>query len=260
MSLSLSKPSLVLPWRAFVVPAILVLLWGLLVASGKVNPLFLPPVSAVANRGWDLIKNGELWVGLSASLLRDLAGFAIASVIGVSLGVLLGVFRLADRLLLPSFNTLKQISPFALIPLMTFWFGVKEPAKIAFIVLTCVFPILLNTYQGVRSVSRDHIEVARLYGFGPWQLLRRVILPGAAPGIFAGLHLGVFFSWLGTVGAEYFLAAGAGIGNTIIDGRNSSQMDLVLVGVLVIGLTGYGLNVALSLIERRVLRWQTRKA
>lgn len=256
MSIALAKNLRRLPWQALVVPFVIVVLWQLVVGLEWANPQFLPPVSAVAEQGQRLISNGELWEGLKASLFRDLLGLSIGSVLGISLGIVLGVSRLADRLFLPSLNTLKQISPFALIPLLSFWFGLKEPAKIAFIVLTCIFPIALNTYQGVRGVAAEYIEVSRVYRFTSWQLLRRVILPAAAPGIFAGLHLGVFFSWLGTVGAEYFFAAGAGVGNIIIDGRNASKMDLVLFGTLVIGLTGYALNLVLALVERRVLRWR----
>lgn len=245
-----------LPWRGVVLPLLLVLAWDLAVRAGLANPQFLPPVQAVIDTGQALVASGELWVGLGASLARNLAGLAIGSLLGIVIGIALGVSRTADRALMPTLATLKQISPFALIPLLSFWFGLREPAKLAFIVITCVFPILLNTYEGVRSVPAEYLEVGRAYRFGRLRLLWRVVLPTAAPSIFTGLHMGVFFAWLGTVGAEYFFAAGPGVGNTIIDGRNASRMDLVLFGVFVIGLTGYLLNRALAFAERRVLRWR----
>lgn len=245
-----------LPWRGLALPLLLLLVWEIVLKAGIANPVFLPTIGAVVDTGTTLVMNGELWIGLKASLYRDLVGLSIGSLLGISIGIALGVSRLADRLFLPTLDTLKQISPFALIPLMSFWFGLDEPAKIVFIVITCIFPILLNTYEGVRSVPVEFIEVGRVYRFGPLQQLWRVILPAASPSIFTGLHMGVFFSWLGTVGAEYFFKAGPGIGNTIVDGRNTSRPDLVFFGVIVIGLTGYLLNRVLGLIEKRVLRWR----
>lgn len=245
-----------LPWRAFVLPLGILAIWQLALSAGLANPVFLPRIGAVVDTGTRLFADGRVWLALKASLFRDLVGLALGAFIGVGAGVVLGVSRLADRLLLPSLDTLKQVSPFALIPLLSFWFGLKEPAKIAFVVVTCVFPILLNTYEGVRNVSADLLEVGRVYQFRPLQVLTRVVLPAAAPAIFTGLHLGVFFSWLGTVGAEYFFAAAPGLGNFIVDGRNASRPDLVFFGILLIGLTGYALNAVLGAAEGRLLRWK----
>lgn len=245
-----------LPWRGLVFPLILILLWQLIYLTKIANPVFLPSVFAVIGQGHQLIVSGQLWEGLKASLYRDLIGLSIAIIIGVGIGIALGIFRLADKVFLPTFNTIKQISPFALIPLLSFWFGLHESAKIAFIVVSSVFPILINTYEGVRGIALDYVEIGHVYKMSTFQLLRKIILPAATPSIFRGLHLGVFFSWLGTVGAEYFFAAGSGLGNIIVDGRNSSRMDLVLFGVFAIGITGYLLNAGLSFIEKRLLHWQ----
>ncbi len=232
--------------------------WELAERTHLANPLFLPPLPAVVAVGRKLIANGDLFVGARASLFRGLAGLAIGAVVGVSAGVALGVSRVAERAFHPTLGALKQVSPFALIPLLSFWLGLKEPAKIAFVAITCVFPIFLNTYEGVRSVPVKLLEVGRIYRLSRWQLVTRIVLPSAAPSIFAGLHLGVFFSWLGTVGAEYFFLAGPGLGNIILDGRNGFRMDLVFFGIAVIGATGVALNGLLSLTEHRVLRWRPR--
>lgn len=247
------------PWRGMVFPIILILLWQLIYLAKIANPVFLPSVFSVIEQGHKLIVSGQLLEGLAASLYRDLVGLSIAIILGVTIGVALGLFRLADKVFLPTFNTIKQISPFALIPLLSFWFGLHESAKIAFIVVSSIFPIMINTYEGVRGVALEYVEIGRVYKMTTFQFLRRVILPAATPSIFRGLHLGVFFSWLGTVGAEYFFAAGAGLGNIIVDGRNSSRMDLVLFGVFVIGVTGYLLNIGLSYVEKRLLHWQIQK-
>ena len=244
-----------LPGRGLVLPLLLIVVWEIIFRAKIANPVFLPSVGAVVAQGERLISSGDLWVGLQASMARYFAGLAIGGLLGVGIGLALGMSRLAERMFLPTFDALKQVSPFALIPLLSFGFGLREPAKIAFIVFTCVFPILINTYEGVRSVSIDYLEVGRAYRFNLPQLLGKIVLPAASPAIFRGLHLGVFFSWLGTVGAEYFFVAGAGVGNIIIDGRNSSQMDLVLFGVFVVGLIGYLLNQIITMVERRALHW-----
>lgn len=248
------------PWRGLVLPLAIVVVWELIFRAKLANPVFLPSVFAVIHQGHTLIANGEVWVGLKASLIRNFTGLAIGASLGIGVGILLGVSRLSGKLFLPTLDALKQISPFALIPLLSFWFGLHEPAKIAFIALTCVFPILTNTYEGVRNVALEYVEVGRAYTLSPLQTLRLVVLPAAAPSILRGLHLGVFFSWLGTVGAEYFFAAGAGVGNIILDGRNSSRMDLVLFGVFVIGFTGFLLNALIDKIEKRVLHWRTQES
>ena len=107
-------------------------------------------------------------------------------------------------------------------------------------------------------MPREFIEVARVYEFSTWQLLRRVVAPAAAPSIFTGIHLSLIYTWLATLGAEYLLASGKGIGNTLIDGREHFWMDLVLFGVVVIGLVGFILNWLLGTLEKRLLAWRDR--
>jgi sulfonate transport system permease protein len=241
---------------ALLLPAALLVAWELATRAHLANPLFLPPLAAVAATGRRLLASGDLLVGLRASLLRAGAGLAAGAAVGVSAGVALGVSRVAGRAFHTTLAALKQISPFAFIPLLSFWLGLGEPAKVAFIALTCVFPIFVNTYEGVRSVPPRLIEVGRAHRLGRWALVTRIVLPAAAPSIFAGLHLGVFFSWLGTVGAEYFFLAGPGLGNIILDGRAGFRMELVFFGVAAIGATGVALNGLISLAEHRVLRWR----
>jgi sulfonate transport system permease protein len=236
-------------------PLALLSIWALVVRLHLANPLFVPPIQAVVAVAGKLLASGELAADMEASLARSLAGLAIGAAVGIAAGVALGSSRLLDRALHPSLSAFRQVSPFALLPLLSFWLGLREPAKIAFIALTCVFPIFLNTYEGVRSVPAKLLEVGRVHRLGRWRLATRLVLPAAAPSIFAGLHLGVAFSWLGTVGAEYFFLAGPGVGNIILDGRNGFRMELVFFGIAVIGATGVALNGLVTLAERRVLRW-----
>ena len=242
--------------RGWVLPLLLLALWSW--AAGALDsPLLVSPL-AVWQRGLVQLAGGELWQALSASLWRDACGFVLGAGAGLAFGALLGASRGFERLVGPSFHTLKQISLFAWIPMLTMWFGLGEAAKIAFVALAAFFPVVLNTCEGLRGVPREWLEVARVHGFGRWQLLRRVIAPAAAPSIFTGLQLALIYTWLATLGAEYLLASGQGIGNTLIDGREQFQIDLVLFGVVVIGLVGFGLNSALAAVERRLLSWRER--
>ncbi|MEY5097363.1 MAG: hypothetical protein RJA36_82 [Pseudomonadota bacterium] len=244
--------------RGWVLPLLILALWSWAVGSGAVSsPLLVSPL-AVWERGVAQLASGELRAALSASLQRNAWGFAFGASAGLAFGALLGASRRAERLVGPSFHTLKQISLFAWIPMLTMWFGLGEAAKIAFVAMAAFFPVVLNTCEGLRSVPREWLEVARVHEFGPWQLLRRVIAPAAASSVFTGLQLALIYSWLATLGAEYLLASGQGIGNTLIDGREHFQMDLVLFGVVVIGLVGFALNWTLAALEQRLLSWRER--
>jgi sulfonate transport system permease protein len=244
--------------RGWVLPVLIVLVWWWAVASGwSTSPLLVSPW-AVWDRGVQQIASGELWTALSASLWRNLRGLVLGASVGLATGVLLGWSRWAERLVGPSFHTLKQISLFAWIPMLSMWFGLGDGAKVAFIAMAAFFPMVLNTFEGLRSVPREYIEVGRVYGFGLWQLLTCVIAPSAAPSIFTGIQLALIYSWLATLGGEYLMSSGKGIGNTLIDGREHFWMDLVLFGVVVIGLVGYALNAATGALERRLLAWRDR--
>lgn len=242
--------------RGWVLPLVLVTLWWAAVAFGWSRSPLLVPVSKVWATAVDQVTTGKLFVALQASLWRDLAGFVLGATAGLVFGAALGLSRLFEKMAGPTFHTVKQISLFAWIPLISVWFGLGDAAKVVFLSLAAFFPVVLNTFEGIRAVPADLLEVARVLRFSRWQTLRRVVLPSASPSIFAGIHLGLIYAWLATLGAEYLLVAGQGIGNTMIDGRENFWMDLVLFGVIVVGLVGFTLNWIASRIEARLLRWR----
>jgi sulfonate transport system permease protein len=244
--------------RALVVPLLVLIAWRLAVQWKLVNPLLLAPPERVLTRAVKEVQEGELFPQVLASLQRDVLGFVIGAFAGSVVGGLMGASRLVDRLVGPTFHAFKQVAIFAWIPLMSVWFGTGEQAKVAFIAFSAFFPMVLNTYEGVRGVSRDYVEVARVFRFTPWQVARRVVLPAAAPSIFAGVQLALFYAWLGTLGAEYLLAAGPGVGNLMIEGRESFAMDKVLLGVILAGAVGASLNALAAKAEQRSLRWRVR--
>jgi sulfonate transport system permease protein len=243
-------------YRALVLPLLLVVAWELSTRFGLVNTRLLVRPSLVAARAWQELSEGGLVQELGASLARDLGGAAIGSLFGLLAGTIMGVSRLGERLLGPSFHAAKQVAIFAWLPLMSVWLGTGETAKVVFIALAAFYPVALNTFEGIRSVSPAHVEVAKVFRFSRLQVFRRVVLPGAAPSIFTGVKVGLVYAWLGTIGAEYLLAAAPGIGNLMIDGRESFQMDKVLLGVILVGAIGFAISAVASRLELRILGWR----
>lgn len=244
--------------RGWVLPALLILLWWLAVHFHWSTSPLLVPVGKVWDTALEQSSSGELWIALAASLRRDLIGFAIGVSAGLAFGTAFGLSRLFERMIGPTFHTLKQISLFAWIPLLSVWFGLGDSAKVAFLSLAAFFPVVLNTFEGIRSVPGDLIEVARVLRFNRRQWLFKLVLPAASPSILAGIHLALIYAWLATLGAEYLLVSGKGIGNTMIDGRELFLMDLVIFGVIVVGLVGFSLNWLAARLERRLLAWRGR--
>ncbi|MBM3117018.1 ABC transporter permease [Jeongeupia naejangsanensis] len=247
-------------WRGFVLPLLALALWWGVTHFKLANTEVLAPPGAVLIEGLHQVFNGGFVWDLTASISRDLAGFTIGGLAGFALGTLLGTSRLAELLVAPSFNAVKQIALFAWIPMISVWFGMGEPAKVVFISLAAFYPVAINTFEGIRSVNRDYAEVARVYGFSRLQLWRRVILPAASPQIFTGLHLALIYAWLATIGAEYFLKSGYGVGNSMIDGREHFNMGSVLFGLVVVGSIGALLNQLAVRLEHRALKWRNRSA
>lgn len=243
--------------RGALLPLGLLALWWLSTQQGWVNTRLIVPPGQVLQVAAQTLADPLFWQGVLFSLGREAGGFALGAFGGVALGCLLGASRWADRLLGPSFHTLRQISLFAWLPLLSTWFGYGELSKLIFIALSTLYPVTLGSFEGVRSVTLAHAEVARVFGFTPAQRLFRLILPAAAPQIATGLTLGLIYAWVATIGAEFLLANwGHGLGNLIIKGRAAFNIELILVGMLAVGLVGTALNRLAAWLERRLLPWQ----
>jgi len=246
-----------LNWRGAVLPLALFAVWWTVTTFGWVNTKLIVPPAGVLATAVRSFQDPVFWDGLLASLTRDASGFAVGAVAGVLLGGAMGLSRWTDRALGPSFHTLRQISLFAWLPLLSSWLGYGELSKLVFISLSTLYPVALGTFEGVRGVSGAHGEVARVYRFTRWQTVTRLVLPAASPQIATGLTLGLIYAWVATIGSEFLLANwGNGLGNVVIKARASFNVELIVFGMLVIGLVGTVINRLAARLEARALHWR----
>jgi sulfonate transport system permease protein len=243
-------------WRGAAVPSALVLIWAVTAHTGLIRTNLLVPVERVIAAPFLDEAGRQLWLGLGASILRMIAGFAIGAAAGIALGLMTGMSHTADRAVGPTFNALRQIALFAWIPLLTAWFGNGDVAKVVYIALSAFFPTALNTHEGLRNIPTPFFEVARVLRFSRRLQITRLLLPGALPSIFVGIQIALITAWIGTVGSEYAMGIGRGIGTFVAEGREQFRMDIVILGVVVLALVGYLINLACGRVFRRLLRWQ----
>lgn len=240
--------------QRLVLPLVIIVLWEILSGLGWLNVYLIPPPTQIWDRLLTIAGNGQLIKHLGASLYRVVCGFSLALCMALPLGFLLGLAPSVRNFLSPSLSFFQQIPSIAWIPMFILWLGIDEASKIAIIVYSAFFPIFLNTLHGIANTDPKLKEVAYTYGLSRWGLITRVYLPSAAPSVFVGMRLGLSYCWRSLVAAE-LLGASKGIGYLIQEGREMAQTDLMLVGVLVIGLTGLSLDLIFRHLEKRCLPW-----
>lgn len=220
------------------------------------NSIVLPPPSAIAAAFVDLLVSGQLLPALGASLKLLAIGFSTAFVLGGVLGVVLGRYRVVDYTVSPFVNALYATPVIALIPLILVWFGFGLGGRVIVVFLASFFPVLINTYAGVRDAPGQLIEVAQSFGVNTEMgLLRRVIIPSATPFIMAGVRLAIGRGVVGMAVAEVYLRLG-GIGALIIQYGAVFKTDYVIAAILPLPILGIGLTKASGALERRFQAWR----
>lgn len=231
------------------------LLWEILPRIGVVSAAFLPPISTVLHTTWELYANGQLATHISVSLTRSLIGFALALMIAIPMGLILGWYKLVAETLNPLLELFRNTTALALMPVFILFLGIGEVSKISLLVYACTWPILLNTISGVQNVDPLLIKSARTMGLKPYQLFRKVILPAAVPTIFVGIRLAGAISVLALVAVEMF-GAKAGLGYLIMYSQFSFEIPGMFVGILVMTLVGLSFNYGLLAIEKHFTAWK----
>lgn len=221
----------------------------------EMSPLLFAPPSRILAAGVQMIGSGELWPYLSLSFRVAAAGMLLGTVVGIAAGVLIARVRLLDLSLEPFVIALYSTPMVALIPLVVIWAGFGDVGKTVVIFLFAVFPVLLNTYQGVRGVDSRLLEVARSFRTSERALWGDVILPSALPFIVAGVRLALGRALIGMVIADLYTSI-SGIGYLIVRYAQNLQIDRLLVPVVILSLTGVTLVQALRWVEMRIAPWQ----
>ncbi|QDR81788.1 ABC transporter permease [Sporomusa termitida] len=238
-----------------IVPLTLIFCWWYLSSSEIFPPILMPPLTKIWSAFTKNLTNGLLAKDLISSLSIVLQGYIGGSLLGLTAGILMGIFPRVKRLFDPVLNGLRQIPPLAWIPLLILWFGIGDASKVILIITGSFFPVLLNTVNGITGVPQGLLEFAKLYKIKKRDILLRIYLPGALSSIFVGLRLGASTAWMSIVAAE-MIAATAGVGYRINDARNLMQSDVVIVYMILIGCIGGIMDFVIKAIARYVLKWQ----
>ncbi|MBK3647524.1 ABC transporter permease [Streptomyces sp. MBT33] len=249
------SPGRRLPATRLVGPAVLIAVWAAASAAGRLDPGAIPAPWTVLRTAGHLWSAGTLRTDIATSVERAAYGFAIGLTAGVVLALASGLSRIGEALIDGTVQLNRAIPTLGLIPLFILWLGIGEAFKIAIIAIVVYIPIYLNTHAALSGIDSRFVELAEVQGLSRVQFVRQIVIPGALPGFFVGLRLGVTGSWLGLVVLEQINAT-SGLGYMMFQAQNYGQSDVILVGLLVYGVFGLVSDSAVRLIERRVLSWR----
>lgn len=241
-------------WSGVMVLVLAAVLWEAAGRGAWVHKLLFPPLSVVLVKLYDAILSGELLRHLGVSLWRAALGYAAAAVFAVALGVAMGYWRRVYAAFEITIEFLRAVPPPAVIPLAMVFLGIGDALKVFIIFFSCVFPILVNTVDGVRGVDPVLIRTARTFGLSRLQTVWRVILPVAAPSIMTGLRIATAIALILTVISE-MIGATSGIGYFILGSQRTLQISEMYAGIIVLALTGYAINRAFLLVDGRLMAW-----
>jgi taurine transport system permease protein len=240
----------------------LFVLWWVATHSGWIRDLFLPTPERILKsfvEAW----RGEIQGGkpltehLGWSLFRVFAAFALACVTAIPVGIAMGVSRIARGIFDPPVEFYRPLPPLAYLPLIVIWFGIEETAKIVLIYLACFAPLAMAARAGVKGVMIEQINAAYSMGASKWQVIRHVVIPAAMPEIFTGMRISIGFGWTTLVAAE-MVAATAGLGQMVLNASNFLRTDVVIMGIVVIGVVAYAFDLLMRHVERLVVPWKGR--
>ena len=252
------RRSLSTRWISLLTLVALLAIWWAVTATGVIEPLFLPPPSAVLQKAWLLATTGymdsTLWQHLAASLSRIGLGLGFAVLTAVPVGIAIGANRVARGILDPLIEFYRPIPPLAYLPLIVIWCGIGELSKVLLIYLAIFAPIAIATATGVRTVDPAKLRAAQSLGASRAQLIRHVILPSALPDILTGVRIGLCVGWSTLVAAE-LIAATSGLGFMVQSAAQFLVTDVVVLGILVIALIAFAMEMGLRALQRKLVPW-----
>jgi taurine transport system permease protein len=248
---------------AISIVTIIVLLgvWTLVTSMGWIKPLFLPSPGAVFQQFYEYLTGAAndkpLWEHFVASMGRVFAAFALAVLTAVPVGIAMGMSRVARGIFDPPIEFYRPLPPLSYLPLIIIWFGIDELPKVLLIYLSCFAPLALAARSGMKSASQEQINAAYSMGASYAQIIRHVILPSALPEILVGMRIAIGFGWTTLVAAE-MVAANVGLGQMVLNASNFLRTDIVIMGIVVIGVVAYLFDLLMRWVERRLVPWKGR--
>ena len=246
--------------RSWVIPLLLLALWQYSSSQNAGHAYAFVPLQNVYNAFIELLKTGELLVNTWGSLKKALLGFIFGGAAGLTLGAFMAYSKIANALISPIFNAIRQVPLLGLTPLIALWLGNGESAKIFIIALASFYPLVINTYQGLSHHESKYHELASMYQFSGWREFRRIRLPQALPYILTGINLAVPFTWITTTASELLFNAGAGLGGVMMKAEANAAMDILLVCALTVTLLGIVMTALVRALSTHLLRWRPRHA
>ena len=246
---------------SLVTVAVLFGLWFVVTNMGWVKPLFLPSPQAVFQQFYEYLtgqaNDKPLWQHFAASMFRVFSAFVLACLTAIPIGIAMGMSRVARGIFDPPLEFYRPLPPLAYLPLIIIWFGIDELPKVLLIFLSCFAPLALAARAGMRSASQEQINAAYSMGASYMQVVRHVIVPSALPDILVGMRIAIGFGWTTLVAAE-MVAANLGLGQMVLNASNFLRTDIVVMGIIVIGVVAYLFDLLMRWVERRLVPWKGR--
>lgn len=240
---------------ALILPLVTLAVWQFVTVTGIVAPWTLPTPGSVVAAAFELLEDGDLGKHIGISTQRVLLGFVFGSLLGLALGALVGLSKLADAFLGLSISALRAVPSLAWVPLLVLWMKMGEDSKVTLVIIGAFFPVFTTVALALRHVDAHLIEAARSFGLKGLKLLRTVQLPAVVPSIFSGLRLALAQAWLFLVAAE-LLGASMGLGFLLTDSQNNGRLDRLIMTIVLLAVFGKITDALLSIAERwAIKRW-----
>ena len=241
--------------------ATLFVAWFLITNLGLIKPLFLPSPQAVFQQFHEYLTGAAndkpLWEHFVASMFRVFTAFFAACLTAVPIGIAMGMSRVMRGIFDPPIEFYRPLPPLAYLPLIIIWFGIDEMPKVLLIYLACFAPLALAARSGMKSAAQEQINAAYSMGASYRQVVLHVVLPSALPEILVGMRIAVGFGWTTLVAAE-MVAANVGLGQMVLNASNFLRTDIVVMGIIVIGVIAYLFDMLMRWVERRLVPWKGR--
>ncbi len=250
-----SKARYVFRWYSVV---LVLVAWEVMAQAGWFNPKLFPTLGQIWERLGQMWENGDIVYHTGFTLGRAMAGLGLATLVGVPVGLAMARNRTVERLLDPFLALTYPIPKIALYPIFIYVFGLESAPKIVLVFLECLYPMIVNTYYGAKNINQSYIWAARNMGTSRFGILRKVVIPAAAPNIFTGLRIAMPVALIIVIITE-MIGTSDGLGYLIIYSRASFRYSAVFAGVVIIAIIGFVLDRLIVLIRNLLLHWEKRK-